>query len=74
MWCTVVGTVRLIYPMGSRSIAHWFYVMDTEAFNLVLGTDFFYPSPCKHPTTSKWTMVTDGNLYLWSSLNTHLAP
>ena len=27
--------------MGSRSIAHWFYVMDTEAFDFVLGTDFF---------------------------------
>ena len=28
-------------PMGSRTIAHRFYVMDTEAFNFVLGTDFF---------------------------------
>ena len=28
-------------PMGSRSIAHRFYVMYTEAFNFVLGTDFF---------------------------------
>ena len=28
-------------PMGSRSIAHRFYVMDTEAFDIVLGTDFF---------------------------------
>ena len=28
-------------PMGSRSIAHRFYVMDTEAFDFVLGTDFF---------------------------------
>ena len=27
--------------MGSRTIAHWFYVMDTEAFDFVLGTDFF---------------------------------
>ena len=27
-------------PMGSRSIAHRFYVMDTEAFEFVLGTDF----------------------------------
>ena len=27
--------------MGSRSIAHRFYVMDTEAFDFVLGTDFF---------------------------------
>ena len=28
-------------PMGSRNIAHRFYVMDTEAFHFVLGTDFF---------------------------------
>ena len=28
-------------PMGWRSIAHRFYVMDTEAFDFVLGTDFF---------------------------------
>ena len=27
--------------MGSRTIAHLFYVMDTEAFDFVLGTDFF---------------------------------
>ena len=27
--------------MGSRTIAHRFYVMDTEAFDFVLGTDFF---------------------------------
>ena len=28
-------------PMQSSSIAHQFYVMDTEAFDFVLGTDFF---------------------------------
>ena len=27
--------------MGSRTIAHRFYVMDTEAFDFVLGTEFF---------------------------------
>ena len=27
--------------MGSRTIAHRFYVMDTEAFDFVLGTDVF---------------------------------
>ena len=27
--------------MGSRTIAHRFYVMDTQAFDFVLGTDFF---------------------------------
>ena len=28
-------------PMGSRNIAHWFYVIDTKAFDFVLGTHFF---------------------------------
>ena len=28
-------------PMGSGSIAHWFYVMGSEASDFVLGTDFF---------------------------------
>ena len=31
--------------MESRSIAHRFYVMDTEAFDFVLGTDFFVEHP-----------------------------
>ena len=28
-------------PTGSRTITHWFSVMDTEAFDFLLGTDFF---------------------------------
>ena len=70
------GDCEVEVPMGSRSIAHRFYVMDTEAFDFVLGTDFFvehiqfFPSPCKR---SKWTMVTARNLYLWSSLSIRLA-
>ena len=73
------GDCEVEVPMGSRSIAHRFYVMDSEAFGFVLGTDFFvehprfYPSPCKHPTSSRWTMVTPGNLYLWSSPSIRLA-
>ena len=35
------GDCEVDVPMGSRSIAHRFYVMDTEAFDFVLGTDFF---------------------------------
>ena len=35
------GDCEVEVPIGSRSIAHRFYVMDTEAFNFVLGTDFF---------------------------------
>ena len=32
-------------PMGSRTISHPFYVMDTEAFNFVMGTDFLNQYP-----------------------------
>ena len=35
------GDFEVEVPMGSRSIAHRFYVMDTEAFDFVLETDFF---------------------------------
>ena len=35
------GDCDVEVPMGSRSIAHRFYVMDTKAFDVVLGTDFF---------------------------------
>ena len=35
------GDSEVYVPMGSRSITHWFYVMDTEAFDFVLGADFF---------------------------------
>ena len=38
--------------MGFRSIAHGFYVMDTEAFDLVVGTDFFG----EHPQTLSLTL------------------
>ena len=35
------GDCEVEVRMGSRGIAHRFYVMDTEAFDLVPGTDFF---------------------------------
>ena len=35
------GDCEVEVPMGSRTMAHRFYVMDTEAFDFVLGTDFF---------------------------------
>ena len=35
------GDCEVEVLMGPRTIAHRFYVMDTEAFNFVLGTDFF---------------------------------
>ena len=39
------GDCEIRVPMGSRSIAHRFYVMDTEAFDFVLGTDFLAEHP-----------------------------
>ena len=33
------GDCEVEVPIGSRTIAHRFYVMDTEAFDFVLGTD-----------------------------------
>ena len=35
------GDCEVDVPMGSRSIAHGLYVMDTKAIDFVLGTDFF---------------------------------
>ena len=35
------GDCEVEVPMGSRTIAHRFYVVDTEAFDFVLGIDFF---------------------------------
>ena len=35
------GDCEVEVPMGSRTIAHPFYVMGTEAFDFVFGTDFF---------------------------------
>ena len=35
------GDCEVEVPMGSRTIAHRFYVMDTESFHFVFGTDFF---------------------------------
>ena len=39
------GDCAVDVPMGSRSIAHRFYVMDTEASDFVPGTDFFAEHP-----------------------------
>ena len=37
--------------MGSQTIAHRFYVMDTKAFDFVLGTDFFVQHSRIHSLT-----------------------
>ena len=34
------GDCEVDVPFGSRSIAHRFYMMDTEAFDFILGTNF----------------------------------
>ena len=38
-------------PLGSRTIAHRFYVMDTEALDFVLGTDFLVQHSGKQSLT-----------------------
>ena len=45
------GDCEVEVPMGSRTIAHRFYVMDTEAFDFVLGTDFFVQHSQKQSLT-----------------------
>ena len=35
------GDCEVDEPMGSRSIAHRLYVINTEIFRFVLGTDIF---------------------------------
>ena len=37
------GDCEVEAPLGSRTIAHRYNLMDTEAFDFVLGTDFFVP-------------------------------
>ena len=45
------GDCEVEVPMGSRTIAYRFYVMDTEAFDFVLGTDFFVQHSQIHSLT-----------------------
>ena len=54
------GDCEVEVPMGSRSIAHRFYVMDTEAFDFVLGTDFFV----QHCKTQSLTLQAPYLLYV----------
>ena len=46
--------------MGSRAIAHRFYVMDTEAFDFVFGTDFFV----RHSQIQSLTLQAPYLLYM----------
>ena len=54
------GDCEVEVPMGSRTIAHRFYVMDTEAFDFVLGTDFFV----QHSEIQSLTLQAPYLLYL----------
>ena len=61
--------------MGSRTIAYRFYVMDTEAFDFVLGTDFFVQHSqiqsltLQAPYVCTWTTAVAESLCHWSSRN-----
>ena len=46
------GDCEVDVPMGSGSISHRFYVMDPEAFDFVLGIDFF----AEHPQSVSLTL------------------
>ena len=69
------GNCEVNVPIGTRSIVHRFCLMNTEAFDFVLVTNFF----AKHPKilsltlggriSCMWTMVTDGNRHHCSSLS-----
>ena len=54
------GDCEVEVPMGSRTIAHRFYAMDTEAFDFVLGTDFFV----QHSQIQSLTLQTPYLLYV----------
>ena len=70
------GNCEVEVPMGSRTIANRFYVMDTEAFDFVLGTDFFVQHshiqslPLQAPTSSTWTTAMAESPCHWSSQST----
>ena len=56
-----VGDCVVEVPMGSRTISHPFYVMDTEAFNFVMGTDFLtqYPEILSRTLRSPYMLWVD---------------
>ena len=54
------GDCEVEVPMGSRTIAHRFYVMDTAAFNFVLGTHVFV----QHSQIQSRTLQVPYLLYL----------
>ena len=63
MWCTAAGTVKWRYEWAPETIAHRFHVMDTEAFDVLLGTDFVQHSQIQSLTLQVpyFLYVDDGN-------------
>ena len=63
-------------PMGSRTIAYRFYVMDTGASTLYWGltssctTPRYNPLRCKLPSSSTWTTAMAESPCHWSSGST----
>ena len=57
-------------PMGSRSIAHRFYMMDTEASDFVMGTDFF----SQHPQILSLTLQAPYVLQVYHGHGRELVP
>ena len=70
------GDCEVNGPMGSRGIAYRFYVMDTEAFVFVLGTDCFVEHSqilsltLQAPYVLQVHHADGGDLYHWRSLDT----
>ena len=56
--------------MGSQTIAHWFYVMETEAFHFVLGTHFFV----QHSQIQSLTLQAPYLLYVDTSEGREFVP
>ena len=73
------GACEVNVPMGSRSVAHRFYVMDTEVFDFVLRTHFFVEHCHILSLTLQASHVLqvdhgdEGKSAHWSNLNTRLA-
>ena len=62
------GDCEVDVPMGSQTIAHRFYVMDTGAF--VLGTDFFV----QHTQIQSLTLQAPYLLYVDHGKGTESVP
>ena len=54
------GDCDVVVPMGSRTLAHGFLVMDTEAFDFVFGNDFFV----QHSEIQSLTLQAPYHLYV----------